>query len=130
MLDPLPDERRVQQVVAAALEAHIAAYGYRAVELPVLEQTELYLCKVGQRWPAGCPRLPPSQPRPLPAAGADGLGRAGVKAAYFQNASLPLRLAYSGPVFRYETPGRGRYRQFIEVGVERPALGRWPPTPR
>jgi histidyl-tRNA synthetase len=38
--------------------------------------------------------------------------------AYLQNASLPLRLAYNGPVFRYETPGRGRYRQFTEVGLE------------
>ena len=124
MLDLLPDEQRVQQVVAV-LEAHIAAYGYRAVELPVLEQTELYLRKVGQEM-AGklyafrhhnrdlC--LRPELRRP----------RSCAYVAYFQNASLPLRLAYSGPVFRYETPGRGRYRQFTEVGVE--LIGAGPPA--
>src|SRR6185436_15506864 len=37
---------------------------------------------------------------------------------HLQDRSLPLRLAYAGPTFRYEKPQRGRYRQFTEVGVE------------
>ena len=105
MLDLLPDEQRVQQVVAAALEAHIAAYGYRAVELPVLEQTELYLRKVGQEM-AG--KLYAFRHR-----NRDLCLRPGVASvvqayvAYFQNASLPLRLAYSGPSSATRRRGAG-----------------------
>jgi histidyl-tRNA synthetase len=117
MLDLLPEQRQAQQAVGAALEAHLAAYGYRLVELPVLEQTELYLRKVGQEM-AGKLYAFRHHNRDLclrPELTASVM-RAYV--AYYQNASLPLRLGYHGPVFRYEAPGRGRYRQFTELGVE------------
>jgi histidyl-tRNA synthetase len=32
--------------------------------------------------------------------------------------NLPLKFAYSGPMFRYERPQKGRYRQFHQIGVE------------
>ena len=32
--------------------------------------------------------------------------------------SLPLKFFYEGPMFRYERPQKGRYRQFYQVGVE------------
>ena len=38
--------------------------------------------------------------------------------ATMQSAPLPMRVAYHGPVFRYERPGQARYRQFTEVGIE------------
>ena len=31
---------------------------------------------------------------------------------------LPLRLFYSGPMFRYERPQKGRLRQFVQIGIE------------
>jgi histidyl-tRNA synthetase len=37
---------------------------------------------------------------------------------HYQQQSLPLRFQYAGPVFRYETPGRGRYRQHTQLGAE------------
>src|SRR5207248_9955652 len=36
----------------------------------------------------------------------------------YQQRPLPLRFQYAGPVFRYEAPGRGRYRQHTQLGVE------------
>lgn len=117
MLDLLPEERQARQAVSAALEAHVGAYGYRAIELPILEQTELYLRKVGQET-AG--KLYAFRHRNRDLCLRPELTASVMRAyvAYYQNASLPLRLAYDGPVFRYEAPGRGRYRQFTEVGVE------------
>src|SRR5207245_4950682 len=38
--------------------------------------------------------------------------------SHYQQQTLPLRFQYAGPVFRYETPGRGRYRQHTQLGVE------------
>lgn len=117
MLDLLPDERRTWRAVGAALEDHLGDHGYGLIELPVIEQTELYLRKAGQEM-AGKLYAFRHHNRDLclrPEL------TASVMRAYiarYQNASLPLRLAYSGPVFRYENPQRGRYRQFTEVGVE------------
>ncbi len=117
MLDLLPEARQVQQAVAASLETHIAAYGYSAIELPIVEHTELYLRKIGQET-AG--KLYAFRHRNRDLCLRPELTASVMRAyvAHYQNASLPLRLAYHGPVFRYEAPGRGRYRQFTEVGVE------------
>ena len=48
-------------------------------------------------------------------------GTAGISRALFSNGltqNLPIRYYYSGPMFRYETPQKGRYRQFNQLGVE------------
>ena len=50
-------------------------------------------------------------------------GTAGVCRAFIQNGwdkseSLPLRLFYTGPMFRYERPQKGRKRQFHQFGIE------------
>lgn len=48
-------------------------------------------------------------------------GTAGIARAFISNGlaqHLPLRFYYSGPMFRYERPQKGRYRQFHQIGVE------------
>ena len=48
-------------------------------------------------------------------------GTAGVVRAVISNGMAqhaPLKLSYAGPMFRYERPQRGRYRQFDQIGVE------------
>lgn len=48
-------------------------------------------------------------------------GTAGVVRAFLSNGlqrSLPCRFFYQGPMFRYERPQKGRYRQFHQIGVE------------
>jgi histidyl-tRNA synthetase len=56
-------------------------------------------------------------------------GTAGIARAFISNGlaqNLPLKLYYSGPMFRYERPQKGRYRQFHQIGVE--CLGLETPT--
>ena len=48
-------------------------------------------------------------------------GTAGIARAVISNGltqSLPLKLYYSGPMFRYERPQKGRMRQFHQIGIE------------
>jgi histidyl-tRNA synthetase len=37
---------------------------------------------------------------------------------HYQQQPLPLRFQYAGSIFRYEAPGRARYRQHTQLGVE------------
>ena len=117
MIDVLPAEYEQAQAIQRQLEQHFSRFGYRPIGLPVVEYTDLHLRK----------------------SGADIVGRlydfkhqdrrlclrpemtASVMRAYVNNLQerpLPIRLHYAGPVFRYEKPQRGRYRQFTAVGLE------------
>ena len=48
--------------------------------------------------------------------GTAGVARAFVSEGMAQN--IPLKLYYQGPMFRYERPQKGRYRQFTQIGAE------------
>lgn len=115
--DVLPPEQAHVQRLERQMLAQFAACGYQPLDVPIIEHTELFLRKSGEELAARMfaftfrnrriclrPELTAS------------VMRSYINA--FQNAPLPLRLAYAGPVFRYEKPQRGRYRQFTQVGVE------------
>ncbi len=117
MRDVLPADLAPQQAIAARLEQTLASYGYQAIELPIIEQRDLYGRKLGEelvgkvyefsfngRELALRPEWTASVLRAY-------VGR-------MQGLPLPLRLRYAGPVFRNERPQRATYRQFTQVGVE------------
>src|SRR4051812_10641547 len=117
MADVWPAERAFRQGIIAALERGFAAHGYRPLDTPVVEATELFLRKSGEERAAQMyafdyrnrqialrPEFTASVVR---AYVAEGQGR-----------PLPQRFSYCGPVFRYEKPQSGRSRQFTEAGVE------------
>lgn len=117
MRDVLPAELAAQITVADQLERTLASYGYQQIELPIIEQRDLYGRKLGEElvgkvyeWNFNGRDL---ALRPE--------WTASVLRAYvarLQDQPLPLRLRYTGPVFRNERPQRGTYRQFTQVGVE------------
>ncbi|MCO5177782.1 MAG: ATP phosphoribosyltransferase regulatory subunit [Thermomicrobiales bacterium] len=115
--DLLPDDRSVIEALRGSLVANAGRYGYREVETPVVEATELFLRKSGGERVA--------QLYAFNHRGRDLALRpeftASVVRLYverLQSEPLPVRLAYSGPVFRYEKPQAGRSRQFTEYGCE------------
>lgn len=117
MRDVLPPEVMVQTATAAAIERVLAAYGYEPIDLPVIEQRDLYLRKLGEELVGKVYEFTFN--------GRDLALRpewtASVLRAYvgrMQDHPLPLRLRYAGPVFRNERPQRATYRQFTQVGVE------------
>ena len=117
MRDVLPEENLRHQHILAQLNAILVGHGYQAIDLPLLEHRDLYVRKLGEEL-AG-------KIYEFSFHGRDLVLRpewtASVLRAYISKMSdiaLPLRLRYSGPVFRYERPQRGTWRQFTQLGVE------------
>ncbi len=124
MRDVLPEQRRQLFAVQAELEAEIGRWGYRLLDLPIVERRELYLKKAGEELVGKLyDFVYQGRALALRPEWTDSVLRAYVSA--LQAEPLPLRLGYSGPVFRYERPQRATFRQFTQVGVE--LLGGAPP---
>lgn len=117
MRDILPLEQHRLAQTRMHIESLLASYGYLALDLPIVEHRDLYLRKMGEdlvgkiyEFPFGGRNL---SLRPEWTAS---VLRAYV--AHMQEQPLPLRLSYSGPVFRYQRPQRLTFRQFTQVGGE------------
>lgn len=115
--DLLPADHDELEALRGALIDHVRRHGYRQVETPVIEPTELFLRK------SGGDRI--AQLYSFNYRGRDLALRpeftASVVRLYverLQAEPLPQRLSYTGPVFRYEKPQAGRSRQFTELGCE------------
>ena len=111
-----PDDARLRRL-EARLRVGFERFGYQGIQTPIIEPLELFLRKSGDEIVARMyafshwnrrlclrPELTASVMRSY----VDAL----------QGHSLPIRLHYAGPSFRYERPSRGRYRQFTQVGIE------------
>jgi histidyl-tRNA synthetase len=105
------------RALLANLDGLAAQHGYRAVDVPVIEHTELFLRK------SGGDRV--AQLYSFNHRGRDIALRPEFTASIvrlfieqMQGEPLPVRLSYSGPVFRYEKPQAARSRQFTEFGCE------------
>ncbi|MDH3638026.1 MAG: histidine--tRNA ligase [Gammaproteobacteria bacterium] len=126
MNDMLPDQTHVWQQLERILHETFTAYGYREIRLPVLERTELFARSIGEETDIVSKEMYTFDDRngdslTLRPEGTASCVRAGIQHGLFHNQQQ--RLWYLGPMFRYERPQRGRYRQFYQAGVE--AVG-WP----
>lgn len=117
MRDLLSADCARQHAIQQGLEGHFRLHGYASIDLPILENTELYLRKSGEDIAA---RLYEFDFKSRRVALRPEI-TASVMRAYverLQDEPLPMRLQYNGPVFRYEKPQQHRYRQFNLTGVE------------
>ena len=125
MNDILPDQAHHWEFFEQTVREWIAAFGYRSIRMPIVEQTDLFVRSIG----AVTDIVEKEMYTFLDHLNGESLtlrpeGTAScVRAALEHNLlySGPQRLYYSGPMFRHERPQKGRYRQFHQVGVE--ALG-------
>ena len=115
--DVLPAECALSQQIIDALGLNLESFGYKRIDVPIIEHAELFLTKSGEEIISKMYSFPFKNRniclRPEFTAS---IGRAFVN--HLQGEPLPLRLYYAGPVFRYEKPQKGRYRQFNQMGVE------------
>lgn len=107
------DQRRIED----ALSQHFRLHSYLPIDLPILENTELYLRKSGEDIAA---RLYEFHYRNRRIALRPEVTASIIRAYVerLQDEPLPLRVQYAGPVFRYEKPQLHRYRQFTLCGAE------------
>jgi len=120
--DILPGEVEIWQKVEATATRLFECYGYRELRAPIVEPTELFEKGTGQTTDVVTkemytfvdkggrsitlrPEYTPSVVRAIIEHRLDLLG-------------TPMRYYYIGPMFRYDKPQKGRYRQFHQIDVE------------
>lgn len=121
MRDVLPDEGRRWRAVEEVLESVLLSYAYEEVHLPLMEFTELFSRGVGE-----ATDIVEKEMYSLLDRDGDSLtlrpeGTAGCVRVLQQHGLLfnqTQRVFYRGPMFRYERPQKGRYRQFYQIGAE------------
>jgi len=124
MNDVLPDDTPAWQLLERVARETFAEYGYREIRLPLLERTELFKRSIGEMTDIVEKEMYTFEDR-----GGDSLtlrpeATAGMVRACISNGLLHnqrQKLWCTGPMFRYERPQKGRYRQFHQIDVE--ALG-------
>ena len=122
--DVLPPESEAWQRIEEEARELFQCFGFREVRLPVLEATELFTRSIGESTDIVAKEMYSFADRKgrslsLRPEGTASLVRAFLEAGLDQGG--PVKLFYSGPMFRYERPQKGRFRQFYQLGCE--ALG-------
>src|SRR5437588_705795 len=117
MNDRLPENYQQQRWVMDRLSAFLRQAGYAPVDPPILEHSELFQSSFGQELWRNLYTFRLHH-RDLCMRPEFTASICRLYLDHYQQQTLPLRFQYAGPVFRYETPGRGRYRQHTQLGVE------------
>lgn len=96
-------------------------YGYQGIETPLFESTALFQRGLGETSDIVSKEMYTFPDRnnellTLRPEGTASVARAILQAGLTQ--TLPQKLFYTGPMFRYERPQKGRYRQFYSLGIE------------
>jgi histidyl-tRNA synthetase len=120
--DLLPDEAPAWRWVHELHAAAAARHGYRYIDTPVFEQTELFSRGVGGGTDIVEKEMYTFTDRggrsmTLRPEGTAPVLRA-VLGAHLEQLLRPVRVHYAMPMFRYDRPQAGRYRQFAQLGVE------------
>ena len=117
MHDLLPEGYQWQSWLLHHLGSLLDHAGYAHVDSPILEQSDLFQASFGQDlWQnLYAFRL---HHRDLCLRPEYTASICRLYLDHYQQQPLPLRFQYAGPTFRYEAPGRSRYRQHTQLGVE------------
>ncbi len=121
MRDILPSSTPYWQQLEAVTLAVFDQYGYQEIRLPILEETALFKRSIGEVTDIVEKEMYTFDDRNGESLTLRPEGTAGCVRAMIQNGLLhnqEQRLWYQGPMFRYERPQKGRYRQFHQIGVE------------
>jgi histidyl-tRNA synthetase len=110
------------RTVEIALAGYLRSCGYREIRTPIFESTELFVRTVGEATDIVTKEMytfPDRKGRSLTLRPEN---TAGVMRAYLENGlgrtGGIVRFYYTGPMFRYDRPQAGRFRQFHQVGAE------------
>ncbi|PLR93752.1 histidine--tRNA ligase [Bacillus sp. T33-2] len=121
--DILPGQVEKWQMIEAKAREFCERYQYREVRTPIFEQTDLFLRGVGDTTDIVQKEMYSFEDRggrslTLRPEGTAAVVRSYIENKMFGDANQPVKLYYMGPMFRYERPQAGRYRQFVQFGVE------------
>lgn len=120
--DILPQESYKWQFLESKIKSILDKYNYDEVRLPVLEKSELFHRSVGETSDIVSKETYDFVDRSGESLTLRPEGTASCVRMVIENSlanrGQTQKLWYSGPMFRYERPQKGRYRQFYQLGVE------------
>jgi len=121
--DILPGQTEKWQKVEKVIRDLCKVYRYNEIRTPMFESTELFQRGVGDTTDIVQKEMYTFEDKggrslTLRPEGTASSVRAYVEHKMFGNADQPIKLYYTGPMFRYERQQAGRYRQFVQFGVE------------
>ncbi|POM71246.1 Histidine-tRNA ligase [Phytophthora palmivora] len=119
--DLLADDSQQHRDVLDTLQRTVERYGFRSIQTPLLEYTDLFSRSLGDGSDIVMKEMYTFKDNSGKSVTLRPEGTAGIMRALVSNNllfSLPQKVSYSGSMFRYERPQRGRYREFQQFGVE------------
>ena len=119
--DLLPETARRHRQVSETARRLGALYGFAEISTPIFEFTEVFARPIGEHTDIVAKEMYTFTDRGGEEVTLRPENTAGVVRAVLSNGltqATPLKFFYSGPMFRYERPQKGRFRQFHQIGVE------------
>jgi histidyl-tRNA synthetase len=119
--DLLPEAARRHRQVSETARAVAELYGFVEIATPIFESTEVFARPIGEHTDIVAKEMYTFTDRGGEEVTLRPENTAGVVRAVLSNGlvqSVPLKFFYRGPMFRYERPQKGRFRQFHQIGVE------------
>lgn len=121
--DILPGQVEKWQYIEMKARDLCRRFQYQEIRTPIFEHTELFQRGVGDTTDIVQKEMYTFEDRgkrslTLRPEGTAPVVRSFIENKMYGNASQPVKLYYMGPMFRYERPQAGRYRQFVQFGVE------------
>jgi len=117
-----PDEAFRHRYAEDRTREHFGRFGYREVRLPLVEATELFARGIGEATDIVEKEMYTFPDRNGVSLTLRPEGTASAVRAYLEGGwkvqGSVTKIFYTGPMFRYERPQKGRYRQFYQIGLE------------
>jgi len=122
MRDILPGEVERWQALEAMVHDLAARYGFREIRTPIVEHTEVFQRTIGEATDLVEKEMYTFTDRGDRRLSLRPEGTAAVMRAYLEHGGAswpqPVKLYYIAPMFRYDRPQAGRYRQHVQFGAE------------
>ncbi|MCW3148562.1 histidine--tRNA ligase [Stutzerimonas stutzeri] len=122
MNDILPAQTPTWRYLEGTFAQLLDSYGYSEIRLPIVEYTELFARGIGEGTDVVDKEMYTFRDRNEESLTLRPEGTAGCVRAVLEHGltggGQVQKLWYTGPMFRYEKPQKGRYRQFHQIGVE------------
>jgi histidyl-tRNA synthetase len=122
MNDVLPQDMVLWRSFGASVEAWLERWGYRAIRMPLVENTALFRRAIGEATDIVEKEMYSwrdelnAEELTLRPEGTASCVRAAIEHSLIYDG--PKRLWYGGPMYRHERPQKGRYREFYQYGAE------------
>lgn len=120
--DILPPDIHIWQKVESTAVEIFRKYGFQEIRIPIIESTDIFIRSIGETTDIVEKEMYTFVDKAGRSITMRPEGTAPVVRCYVEhhlyNLPSPQKFFYSGPMFRYERPQKGRFRQFYQIGAE------------